>query len=321
MDLFDGVSDGMQAVEMLLKESLQGQDPAISTVTDYLMAASGKRMRPALVLIAGQFGQLTPENQKRLVQVAAAVEMIHMATLVHDDIIDEAPMRRGQPSVRQQFSNTIAVLAGDLLFAQAFRLFAASGLLEVVDVAAQVVHVMCVGEISQDLMSGQEAVEEETYWNRIEAKTGYFLQASLRLGALATQVDAEVTRQLALYGFHVGRAFQVVDDLLDWTADPEKLGKAVGGDLASGVYTLPLIHTFDQPQYAATLHQLLQGEDGHSAMAEIKELLEQSGGFAYARAQALEHITSAQNIAAALPDVPAKKTLQALAEFILARDY
>ncbi len=321
MEFFSLVEPHLAQVNAMLEEQLLTDNELIQEVAQYLLLASGKRLRPALVLLSGQFG-VSPEpfQAKRLVEVATAVEMIHMATLVHDDIIDDAVLRRGMPAVRTQFSNAVAVLSGDFLFASAFRLFSMAGDLEIVELAAKVVHVMCVGEIYQNMDHGRIATEE-AYWKRIEAKTGFFLETSCRLGALATGVPEEIQVPLARYGHHIGLAYQVVDDLLDWLANPEKLGKAVLEDVAAGVYTLPIIHALGQPAYGGAVQEILSAAEPGSHVEELRQILVQSGALDYAKVQAEHHIAQALGMCGQLPASPARSALEELAEFVLAREY
>ncbi|OLZ08676.1 polyprenyl synthetase family protein [Sulfobacillus thermosulfidooxidans] len=321
MEFFSLVEPYLRQVNSLLEEQLLTGNELIENVAQYLLVASGKRLRPALVLLAGQFGtELSAARLQKLIEVATAVEMIHMATLVHDDIIDDAVMRRGMPAVRTQFNNTIAVLAGDFLFALAFRLFSSAGDLAIVDIAAKVVHVMCVGEIYQNMDHGQVATEE-AYWRRIEAKTGFFLETSCRLGALATGVPERVETLLGQYGHHIGLAYQVVDDLLDWLANPETLGKAVGEDVAAGVYTLPIIYALRQERVGSQVQKILSGPHPENQVEELRHLLEKSGALQYAKTQAGHHIDKALEMCRQLPSGPAQRALEELAEFVLAREY
>ena len=320
MGFFSLVESRLQKVDGLLSKTLRQDNALVAEVSDYLLRAGGKRLRPALVLLAGQFGSADGTADNTLETVAAAVEMIHMATLVHDDIIDEAVVRRGIPAVRNRYSNPVAVLAGDFLFANAFILFAQSSKAAIVELAAQVVNVMCVGEIAQHQAQRQFSSEED-YWRRIEAKTGYFLEASCRLGALATDASEANRDALGRYGHHIGLAYQVVDDLLDWLADPSKLGKAVGGDLAVGIYTLPIIHARSQARYRQDLDHYLLSDEVLEHMSTIKAILDASGSLAYARHRADRCVEDALEAARMLPEVPAREALEELAQFIVSRDY
>ncbi|PSR23543.1 MAG: polyprenyl synthetase family protein [Sulfobacillus acidophilus] len=307
----------MAAVDQRLKEALEQHNPVVREVSDYLQQASGKRLRPALVLLAGRVGT-ERDLSFDLVDVAAAVEMIHMATLVHDDIIDKAEVRRGLPAVRARFSDPVAVLAGDFLFARAFQILASTRRPELVDLAAEVVYVMSTGEISQHLDQGRIA-SEEAYWRRIEAKTGFFLETCCRLGARASYASAKVQDALGRYGHHIGLAYQVIDDLLDWLADPAVLGKAVGEDLAAGVYTLPIIHSLEESENREELRQLLLQDT--VAIDEVRRILVSSGATDYCQRRAHEHLEAARQALVDVPAGPERDELYEVADFIGVRDH
>ncbi len=317
LGLFSLIADQMAAVDDRLKEVLEQHNPVVREVSDYLQEASGKRLRPALVILAGQFGQSRPAED-HLLDVACGVEMIHMATLVHDDIIDGAELRRGLPAVRTKFSNPVAVLAGDFLFARAFQLLSDTRRPEIVNLAADVVYVMSTGEISQHLDQGKIA-SEAAYWRRIEAKTGYFLETCCRLGAVASGAADPVVEALGRYGHHIGLAYQVIDDLLDWTADPEKLGKAVGEDLAIGVYTLPVIHGLENADFREPL--LAAMSRGSESVNQVRELLTESGSLDYCRERASDHLKAAEEALRHLPLGAERQALAEVAKFIGVRDH
>lgn len=317
LPLFSLIAHNMSTVDQRLKDALEQHNPVVREVSDYLQEASGKRLRPALVLLAGQVGERQSLSFD-LVDVAAAVEMIHMATLVHDDIIDKADIRRGMPAVRSRFSDPVAVLSGDFLFARAFQILASTRRPELVDLAAEVVYVMSTGEISQHLDQGRIA-SEEAYWRRIEAKTGFFLETCCRLGATATYAPIEAQEALARYGHHIGLAYQVVDDLLDWLADPDVLGKAVGEDLAVGIYTLPIIHALEHSDYEQELRDLLANNT--VAVESVRRLLVSSGAIDYCRRRAQEHLDQARYALSGLPAGPERDELAQVADFIGTRDH
>lgn len=317
MPLFSLIAEHMAAVDQRLKEALEQHNPVVREVSDYLQQASGKRLRPALVLLAGRVGT-ERDLSFDLVDVAAAVEMIHMATLVHDDIIDKAEVRRGLPAVRARFSDPVAVLAGDFLFARAFQILASTRRPELVDLAAEVVYVMSTGEISQHLDQGRIA-SEEAYWRRIEAKTGFFLETCCRLGARASYASAKVQDALGRYGHHIGLAYQVIDDLLDWLADPAVLGKAVGEDLAAGVYTLPIIHSLEESENREELRQLLLQDT--VAIDEVRRILVSSGATDYCQRRAHEHLEAARQALVDVPAGPERDELYEVADFIGVRDH
>lgn len=316
MAVFTLVESSMDEVERIIRATLGAEESLVSDVADHLLEASGKRLRPALVLLAGQFG---PAPGPQLAEVAAAVELIHMASLVHDDIIDRATLRRGLVALHRRFGPEVAVLAGDFLYARAFQIFAAVGDPRIVRGAADVVGVMCAGEIRQHLDQGRLATEGE-YLARIEAKTAHFLAESCRLGAFAAMVDEEAAAALAAFGRDVGMAFQIVDDLLDWTAEPERLGKAVGEDIREGVYTLAVIYAREHPAVRDRLLQYLADTD--APVEAIRDLLEECGALSYTRDMAERYVRSAvATLRQELPPGRPRDALEDLAGFVLVRDH
>lgn len=313
LSLFALVQTDMVAVDHLINEVLSQESPLVQQVADHLLNASGKRLRPALVLLAGR---AVTRDLSPLVPVAAATELIHMATLVHDDILDQAETRRGQPSLHHVYGTQVAVLAGDYLFARAFQLLAGTQNAEVVRLAASVVHTMCVGEIHQSLDRGRVASEAE-YLERIEAKTATFLASSCRMGAVQAGAGAAVTEALTAYGHHIGLAYQMVDDLLDIVADPEKLGKAVATDFAQGVITLPVIYAMEQGHYGDELMQAL----AEGRRAHIQDVLQESGAIHYVRSKARQAVEAAVGALSPIADPEAARALSLLAQFVVSRDF
>lgn len=316
MAVFTLVESGMGEVERILRATLTAEDSLVSDVAEHLLGASGKRLRPALVLLAGQFGAGPGAH---LADVAAAVELIHMASLVHDDIIDRATLRRGLAALHRRFGAEVAVLAGDFLYARAFQIFAAVGDARIVRGAADVVSVMCAGEIRQHLDQGRLATEGE-YLARIEAKTAHFLAASCRLGAYAANADEAAAEALSAFGHDVGMAFQIVDDLLDWTAEPERLGKAVGEDIREGIYTLPVIYAREHPAVRDRLLRALA--DPEAPLPAIRDLLDECGALRYTREVAEGYVQSAlTTLRQGFLASPAREALEDLAGFVLVRDH
>ncbi len=306
----------MREVDLMLADALKRDNLLMAEVSDHLLEASGKRLRPALVLLCGSFAG---EHSERLTRVATAVELIHMATLVHDDIIDDAALRRGVASARDRFGDPVAVLAGDFLFAKAFQLFASVNDPRVVNEAAEVVGVMCSGEIQQQLDQGRVASESE-YFARIEAKTARFIEASCRLGAMAAGLDRSAEDLLARFGHDMGMAFQVIDDVLDWSEDGLQLGKSVGEDIAQGVYTLPLIYALQQAQWADELQAYI-AQAKERPMARIRQMLKASGALEYAKNRAIGLKDSAMAALAGLPRGASRNSLEELAQFVVDRNY
>ncbi len=317
MAVFGLVDSGMIAVDRLVTDILTRDNQLMSELAEHLLRAGGKRLRPALVLLAGQFG--LHDSGGVLEGVAAGVELIHMATLIHDDIIDDAALRRGVASVKHQFGNTVAVLAGDYLFARAFQLFAAVPDQRVMAEAADVVGVMCAGEIRQHLDRGR-IPSEAVYLQRIEAKTARFLESSCRLGAIAGGLGDEQAELLARFGHEIGMAFQIIDDLLDLSTGGKRLGKSVGEDIAHGVFTLPIIYARGMPGVQQEVDDYLAMEGGPPLEA-LRGLLERSGALKYGREMAGEYVQAGRQVLAELPPVAAREALEELASFVVGRDH
>ena len=318
--LFGLVEGDMAQVDAVLGRVVRDENPLVSGVADYLRAAVGKRIRPALVLLSARAAGVGDPQIPQVVPIAAAVEMIHMATLVHDDIIDDAAVRRGRAALRVAFNDHVAVLAGDFLFARAFQLLADTGMPTVVRTAADVVHAICVGEIRQNLDQGRTATEAE-YLARIEGKTAAFVSASCRLGALAAEADDEVLDSLTRFGWHVGMAFQMVDDLLDLTADPERLGKAVASDYRQGVVTLPVIYAVQHTREAGRFQKALAYPEEPGAARVIHETLEESGALRYVKQQADDMLKQALALLQGVPPSTERDALRAVAQFVVSRDF
>lgn len=280
------------------------------------LMAGGKRLRPALVLLCGG---LFNADQPAMIPVAAACELIHMATLVHDDIIDASGVRRGVPAVHAKWGVPASVLIGDHLFARGFSLLAAQGDPAVVGLMSEVVARTCAGEIDELQTQWDVGTTEEAYFRRVYAKTGHFIAACCQMGALLGHAPAQAMEAVVAYGTEIGTCFQVVDDLLDLTASAEVLGKPTGSDLRMGVFTLPVLRALAGP-YGAELRELLQrraiDDDGVEA---VRALLVRSGALEYAARRALTMARRAQEALLALPPGPYRDVLHALAQELALR--
>ncbi len=307
----------IRLVEESLAENLKGE--GIQEVTAYLLQGKGKRVRSALTLLAaGSFGPLPPTA----VPVATAVEMLHLATLIHDDVIDGATTRHGLLSLHRRFNERISILLGDHLFAKAFVLFASVGNVRVVRTMANVVYEMCQGEIEQNLNCYQTEVQTEgKYLERIGKKTAILMGESCRVGAILAHAGRAMEDAMYDYGYNLGLGFQITDDLLDLTADTERLGKASGSDLKSGVVTLPLIHALKAPGYAGRIRELLRPGIGDTEVAEARELLAAAGSLEYASVMAEKHLRLSKEALVRLPEGPNRNLLQKINDFVGKREF
>lgn len=239
----------MQAVDAVIRSSLRSEVPLINTIGEHITGNAGKRLRPALVLLSsGLFGPVDEQQQ----QLAAIIEFIHTATLLHDDVVDESQLRRGKSTANHVFGNAASVLVGDFLYSRAFQMMVTLQNMRVMEILSEATNTIAEGEVLQLLNLKNADVTEEAYLRVIHFKTAKLFEAAARLGAVmsknATKNDEEA---LALYGMHLGTAFQLVDDVLDINGDAEKIGKNLGDDLSEGKPTLPLLyamHKSDTPQ-------------------------------------------------------------------------
>lgn len=308
----------LAAVEAKLRSVLNENAGAVHEVVCYLLEAGGKRIRPLLACLSGR---LLEADFDDVVTCAAAIELIHMASLIHDDIIDNADTRRGRPSVNARWGNHVAVLAGDFLFARAFRLLSSGRLLPVLETVVDAIEAMCDGEIEQSLFrEGTWLDAEELYLARIEKKTGKLIAASCSVGPLL--VGSEPTKLFSLqnYGRWLGYAFQIMDDILDLQGDSQTLGKPTGLDLKQGYITLPLLKLLHHPEHGRRARELLPLFTTNSlARAELLDLLEEAGAIQAARRQAQDFIEAAKEQLQAFPPSGIPAVLAFLADYVLDR--
>lgn len=319
LDLFAGIGEDLVQVERAIEAALDTNDPLVGEVSTHLLKAGGKRIRPALVLLASRFPGYKLETA---LPAAVAVELIHMATLVHDDVVDKASTRRGMPTVNARWSNQVSVLTGDYLFAKAFSLLAQTGNNRLVQIMADVVHLMSRGELHQSASYFQVDQSEADYLERIRAKTADFIAESCRLGALAgggTEAEVEACYQ---YGLNVGLSFQIVDDLLDFMGSAGQVGKPVGGDLRTGILTMPVLHALQHSPHREELATLIASQEISEADIEtVKVWLEASGSFAYSRERADYYLQQALTQLNLLERLSTRDSLATVAEFVINRQF
>jgi octaprenyl-diphosphate synthase len=320
-EIFDLVRDDLQRVESEFCQQSVSSVPAITEIGQYLQGGGGKRLRPALVLIASK---LCGYEGAAAVRLGAVVELIHTATLVHDDVIDGAETRRGRPSTNSRWGNHMSVLAGDWLYMQAFNIALAERHFRILDVLIGLTQVMVEGELLQLTLLRKLNLSEDEYFELSYRKTACLFSASLRLGAILGRQSEEIEMKLGSYGINLGLAFQLVDDLLDFTSSEEKLGKPIGSDLREGKVTLPLIYLLQRcrSEEAEKISRVLD-EGGFQSVryAEVLEMLERYGTLQAARDKAREIAEQARSSLEGLPDSTYKDALRSLPDFILDREF
>ncbi|MBX6377001.1 MAG: polyprenyl synthetase family protein [Clostridia bacterium] len=312
----------LELVEERIREVVRSEQPLVEEMALHLLQGGGKRLRPALVLLCGTVRTNRPGSVEALVPVAAAVEIIHMATLVHDDAIDRAETRRNVPTVNARWGDVFAILMGDYLFAKGFGLLASTRDNRVVRIMSDVVFQMCTGEVQQLTQSYDVGQEEAAYLDRVDKKTAYFIAESCRLGALVAGVSEEEEQALREFGFGLGMCYQIVDDILDLVATPERLGKPVGSDLRGGVITLPVLYAL---RHSARRHwiarTIARRRLDEAAIAEIASQVAACGAIEYAYAVAERYARMARERLRLLPASRSRDALATMAEELIRRDF
>ncbi|HEX6501570.1 MAG TPA: polyprenyl synthetase family protein [Micromonosporaceae bacterium] len=313
------VRETLDAVEVRLRAAVASGDPLIHEVARHLVDAGGKRFRPLLVALAAQFGGATGTD---VVSSAVVVELTHLATLYHDDVMDEAPVRRGAPSANQRWTNSIAILVGDFLFARAADIAAELGP-EAVRIQARTFSRLVHGQIAETV-GPRDSDPVEHHLRVLAEKTGSLIATSARFGAMFGGCDAKQVEALAAYGETVGMAFQLSDDLLDIASDTVESGKTPGTDLREGVPTLPVLYALasdDADASAVRLREILAtGPVTDDALhAEALGLLRDSAALKRARETVRSYAEQARAQLAPLPDIPARRALESLCDFIADR--
>lgn len=316
-DIFAPIAPQLADVEHVLESELATGHGPIDELVSYLMRPGGKRLRPALVLLSAQAGG---RLRARHVRLAAIVEMIHLAALVHDDVLDGASLRRHRPTVRVRWSNETAVLLGDYVFTQAFRLVNRLNSRLAHRLVASAVGRICQGELHQTLRRGDLGISERDYVAMISAKTAELCRLSCRLGAEFSQATRPHVRCLAAYGRALGVAFQMTDDLLDITGSERQMGKTLGTDLHRQRVTLPLIRLVAQATESdlRTIRARL-GRDGGPDLRWLRARLREDGCLAYTQAHAERYAAKARQHLTDLPDSEARNRLEQLAGFVVRR--
>jgi octaprenyl-diphosphate synthase len=318
--IFAGIKKDLDQVEKKLRDFSRSSVPLISEVGRYLFQKSGKRIRPALVLLSSRMvGARGPER----ILVSALVELIHTSSLIHDDIIDNSGLRRGRETVHSKWGPNVTVLLGDHLYIKSIGLSLMSRSARITPILAEVSMHMIEGEVQEYALSGRLGLPEKAYLEIVRKKTAALFSGSCRLGALLGRGGDGAEEALADYGLNLGMCFQVVDDLLDYTGDPAALGKPVLTDLAEGRVTLPLIYALgrDGNAVSSRVKGLLdQPPDGGRAAREIVDIVRSLGGLDYARAKAADYCRRAKVSLDAFAPSAYTKTLGLLADFVLNRD-
>jgi octaprenyl-diphosphate synthase len=318
--IFEPIRADLELVDREFGRQVESQVDLIPTIGRYIQSSGGKRVRPAVLLMASRIGGYTGD---RGVLFAAAIEFIHTATLVHDDIIDGSEMRRGRMAVHTRWGNDVTVLLGDYLYIKSMALALTHDTLDIVRVLCDVTLKMIEGELYQLTKNGDAAITEDEHFDIIRRKTAYLFGGSAQIGGMLGRVSREQEQALQQYGFNLGTAFQIVDDLLDFTGDLVALGKPVGADLREGKMTLPLIHLLQQPAHGGggIVREIIASRTATDGQwSELLALLREHRSIEYASRRAVEYAERAKKQLHVFPPSSERDALLALPDYVLARD-
>jgi len=308
-----------EAVDRFILDRLQSDVVLINELGRYIVSSGGKRIRPLLVLLSARACGYEGVHH---VELASVIEFIHTATLLHDDVVDTSELRRGRRTANALWGNEAAVLVGDFLYSRAFEMMVDIGSMRVMEIMAKTTNTIAEGEVLQLLNCHDPDTTEQRYRDVIRYKTAKLFEASAQLGAVLGGQNREVEEGLARFGMHLGTAFQLIDDALDYMSTAEEIGKNVGDDLAEGKPTLPLIHAMQHgtPTQIAAIRKAIE-EGGTGQLAAVLEAIESTGAIAYTAQAAQNEADRAIEALAPLPPGPYRDALYGLAEFSVNRTY
>jgi octaprenyl-diphosphate synthase len=313
------IAADMAAVDQVIRTRLHSEVMLINQVGEYIINGGGKRLRPALVVLSAEaFGYRGKHHH----DLAAVVEFIHTATLLHDDVVDESALRRGRETANALFGNAASVLVGDFLYSRAFQMMVEVGEMRVMRTLADATNTIAEGEVLQLLNCRDASVDAANYMHVIHCKTAKLFEAAMRLGAILGKASGADEDAAASYGMHLGTAFQLVDDVLDYSADEAQTGKHLGDDLAEGKPTLPLIYAMQHgtPERAAVVRGAIeQGDMGK--FAEVLQIIHATGALDFTRQQAMREAEAARAAISSLADSKYKQCLLELSNFAATRQF
>jgi len=309
----------MARVDALIRERLGSDVPLVREVADYIVAGGGKRLRPALLLVTAAAAGYRGEARFEL---AAVVEFIHTATLLHDDVVDDSRLRRGRDTANANFGNAAAVLVGDFLYSRAFQMMVGVSSMRVMQVLADATNTIAEGEVLQLMNCHDPAVDEARYLEVVRRKTAKLFEAAARLGGILGGLSGDQEDGLAAYGMHLGTAFQLIDDVLDYSGEVASIGKSLGDDLAEGKPTLPLIRVLEAgtPRQAELVRRAIVS-GGRDDFAGVLEAIQATGALDYTREVARDQVAAARGAIDGLPPSIWKETLLELSAFSVTRQH
>ncbi len=313
------VGDDLQEVDRVIRRRLASDVVLINQVAEYIVGAGGKRLRPLVVVIAAR---ACGAKDQRHAEAAAIIEFIHTATLLHDDVVDGSKLRRGRDTANEVWGNEASVLVGDYVYSRAFEMMVSLESMRIMDVMASATNRIAEGEVLQLMNAHDPETTEARYFDVIYRKTAKLFESGAQIAAILAGANPAVEAAMARYGKHLGTAFQLIDDVLDYRSDSAELGKNLGDDLAEGKPTLPLIYALKHASAAERETIRVSIEQGSiEALPEITAAIESTGGLAYTSRLARREATLAIEALADLPETPYKQALRELADFAVDRTH
>ncbi|MGJ3493136.1 polyprenyl synthetase family protein [Piscirickettsia salmonis] len=312
------VKEDLIATDRLIMESLSSDVALVNQIGHYITTNTGKRLRPLLVLLSAKAVNYTGTHH---IKLAAVIEFIHNATLLHDDVVDESDLRRGNKTANLVWGNAASILVGDFLYSRAFQLMTEVSIMQVMQVLANATNQIAEGEVLQLMHCNNPETSEQDYYQVIERKTATLFAAACKLGAIINHQDSKIENALGHYGLHLGNAFQIIDDVLDYSADSNTMGKNLGDDLAEGKPTLPLIYALANStgNTKQQIHQAIT-TGGLEHLEQIVQTIQNTGALYYARDQAYQQASLAIHALKPLPPSTYKEALIQIAELSLQRN-
>ncbi len=318
-DVYTLIKSDMDAVNNTIKQRLYSEVVLINQISHHIINSGGKRLRPVLVLLSAR---AMGYQEKHHIDLAAIIEFIHTATLLHDDVVDSSELRRGQETANALWGNEASVLVGDFLYSRSFQMMVDVGNMRVMEILAGTTNTIAEGEVLQLLNCNDADTTEERYITVIHYKTAKLFEAASQLGAVISGSSPELEQALVKYGMHLGTAFQLVDDMLDYSAPAEEIGKNAGDDLAEGKPTLPLIYAMHNgtAEQASIVRQAIE-QGSLEDIDRIREVIETTDAIAYTAETARKEASMAKAALERVPDSPYKQALITLADFSVNRTY
>jgi len=311
------IAADMKALDDVIRSRLDSDVALVRTVSDYIIGAGGKRLRPAvLTLVARALGK----HGGAVHALAAVIEFIHTATLLHDDVVDESDMRRGRPTSNAMFGNAASVLVGDFLYSRSFQMMVVAGSMQVMRILADATNRIAEGEVLQLLSVHDPTVDEARYLRVVESKTATLFDAAARIGAVVAGADPQTEDRCAEYGRRLGTAFQIIDDVLDYSGHVEEIGKRLGDDLREGKVTLPIIHALGTA--SSRQRQFIEAaiRDGGGDFSKVAQIVQDIGSLSYSRQRAEAEADRARTAVTGLAPSAFRDCLLDLAELAIRRD-